>query len=277
MEKLKTTGKRGNGSVIYMPSSRAGEYAKWACNFYIGCSNNCDYCYCKRGVLSKTLGKPYTELKKAFKDEQDAFDRFKANVAKYLPELQKAGLFFTFTTDPMLKENRDLHWKAALYAVSQGITVKFLTKRADFIEHLDLERRSDEVKKRIAWGFTLTGLDNREPNASTNTERIAAMKRLHNMGFKTFASIEPVIIPLMSMDCIMQTRDFCDLYKIGLMSGHRDYSRKEIEDFVVRASDAIDMVGGKVYWKESVREFIGHEIECSAGVGSDYDLFNDEW
>ena len=83
---------RNSNNPIYLPNGKAGEYAKWACNFYIGCSNNCDYCYCKRGVLSKTLGKPYTELKKAFKDEQDAFDRFKANVAKYLPELQKAGI-----------------------------------------------------------------------------------------------------------------------------------------------------------------------------------------
>lgn len=268
---------RNGNNPLYMPNGKAGEYARWACNFYVGCSNDCDYCYCKRGVLSKTLGKPYTELKKAFKDEKDAFERFKSNVAKYLPELQKAGLFFTFTTDPMLKENRDLHWKAALYAISQGINVKFLTKRADFIEHLDLERRSDEVKRRIAWGFTLTGVDEREPNASSNTERIVTMKQLHDMGFKTFASIEPIIIPIRSMDCIMRTRDFCDLYKIGLMSGHKDYTLREVEEFVRQASDVIDIAGGRVYWKESVSEYIGCPIECSAGVSADYDMFAEEY
>ena len=40
--------KRFNGKAIYQPAARAAEYAKWACNFYVGCSNACTYCYCKR-------------------------------------------------------------------------------------------------------------------------------------------------------------------------------------------------------------------------------------
>ncbi|MBR1525189.1 MAG: radical SAM protein [Prevotella sp.] len=267
---------RNGNNPIYIPQGRAFEYARYACNFYVGCSNDCDYCYCKRGVLAKAMGKPYPTLKKCFVDEQDAFNRFKENVKRFLPELRANGLFFTFTSDPMLVETRDLHWKAALHAVEQGINVKILTKRADFIEHLELERLSDDVRKRIAWGFTLTGFDNREPHASTNAERIAAMKRLHDMGFKTFASIEPVIIPLRSLNCIMQTRDFCDLYKIGLMSGHKDYTRTEVEAFIKQANDVIDMAGGRVYWKESVSEFVGYPIECSCGVSADYDMFAEE-
>lgn len=41
-----------NGKAIYNPKGKAGEYSEWACNFYTGCSNNCQYCYCKRGVMS---------------------------------------------------------------------------------------------------------------------------------------------------------------------------------------------------------------------------------
>lgn len=29
------------GKAIYKPAGKAGEYAKYACNFYVGCSNDC--------------------------------------------------------------------------------------------------------------------------------------------------------------------------------------------------------------------------------------------
>lgn len=267
---------RNGNNPIYAPNGAAGEYAKFAANFYVGCSNDCDYCYCKRGVLGRAMGKPFVTLKKCFKDEEDALKQFLKNLDRYLPELKQSGLFFTFTTDPMLEETRMLHWAAATHAVSKGVNVKFLTKRADFIDALHLGDLTDEARKRIAWGFTLTGCDYMEKKSSSNAERMAAMKRLHEMGFKTFASIEPVINPFASFNCITQTVEYCDLYKIGLLSGKRDYSRNEIDEFVEKVNDTIDIAGKKVYWKDSVKEYIGRDIECSAGVGADYDLFADE-
>ena len=267
---------RNGNNPIYAPNGAAGEYAKFAANFYVGCSNDCDYCYCKRGVLGHAMGKPFVTLKKCFKDEEDALKQFIKNLDRYLPELKQSGLFFTFTTDPMLEETRMLHWAAATHAVSKGVNVKFLTKRADFIDALHLGDLTDEARKRIAWGFTLTGCDYMEKKSSSNAERMAAMKRLHELGFKTFASIEPVINPLSSYNCITQTVDYCDLYKIGLLSGKREYGRREIETFVERANTAIDMAGKKVYWKESVAEFLGYPIECYCGVNADFDLFTED-
>ena len=37
--------KEYHGKAIYQPSGKAAEYGEWACNFHIGCSNWCDYCY----------------------------------------------------------------------------------------------------------------------------------------------------------------------------------------------------------------------------------------
>lgn len=31
--------------IIYKPAGKAQEYSLWAANFYLGCSNNCSYCY----------------------------------------------------------------------------------------------------------------------------------------------------------------------------------------------------------------------------------------
>ena len=39
--------------MIYKPKGRAGEYADWAANLYLGCSHHCRYCYGAR-VLKMT-------------------------------------------------------------------------------------------------------------------------------------------------------------------------------------------------------------------------------
>lgn len=48
-----------HGKAIYQPSGKAAEYGEWACNFHIGCSNWCDYCYCSKalhpGLWSSTV------------------------------------------------------------------------------------------------------------------------------------------------------------------------------------------------------------------------------
>lgn len=64
--------KQFNGKAIYNPSGKAGEYSYWACNFYVGCSNMCEYCYCKKGILSNVVGQNKAQLKQCFKDETDA-------------------------------------------------------------------------------------------------------------------------------------------------------------------------------------------------------------
>ncbi len=61
--------KNFKGKAIYNPSGKAGEYSYWACNFYVGCSNGCEYCYCKKGILSGVMGQDKPQLKKCFKDE----------------------------------------------------------------------------------------------------------------------------------------------------------------------------------------------------------------
>lgn len=38
--------KRKNGKAIYQPAGKAGEYGTWGCNFYVGCLNDCEYCFC---------------------------------------------------------------------------------------------------------------------------------------------------------------------------------------------------------------------------------------
>ena len=282
-----------NGKAIYNPKGKAGEYAPWACNFYTGCSNDCEYCYCKRGFLSHVWD-DVPHLKKCFKDVTDALYIFEFELRKNLKALRKESIFFTFSSDPLLPEVKNTYYAAAACALSNGVPVQFLTKRADFVNDHFLQYNSF-ARKRIAFGFTLTGCDDKEPGASTNQERIEAMKILHERGFMTFASIEPIVDIEASKRMITETLGFCDLYKIGLMSGvKRDYYKDEdlrafmwwLADLYTerRIKGSVSLVNGlyrdqtmKIYIKQSIRDRLGDSQVINAiSVSSDYDIFRRE-
>ena len=280
-----------NGKAIYMPKGKAAEYAKYACNFYVGCSNDCAYCYCKRGVLGHSMGKPQATLKKCFKNFVHALETFNHELVSNLDELKRSGLFFTFSSDPFIEECKTLTIEAVSLAAAWHVPTKILTKRADFIKDIP-EIWYGELQKYIAFGFTLTGHDELEPGASTNAERIDAMRELHKQGFKTFASIEPIISLRESETMILLTLDCCNLYKIGLMSGKRNYTREQVATFcayvnsllakrnaVVRLHTDPPYNKPRVYWKDSVLEYLGESREqfcdCLFMVGANYNMFND--
>jgi len=283
--------KKFKGKAIYNPSGKAGEYSYWACNFYVGCSNGCEYCYCKKGVLACAMGSNVPTLKKCFKDEQHALEIFEKELKANLPELQKHGLFFTFTSDPFLKETEYLTTKAMSICANNNVPVKILTKRADFFKtsywgiHLLDKTHGFSKHTIIAIGFTLTGHDELETNASTNSERIKAMRKLHDAGFKTWASIEPVIDFESSLQMICATYGFCDLYKVGLMSGKK-YDKDEANFFVrnlVYDFTADCEFGNypinkeqKFYFKDSLLKQAGidrSELPSNC-VNRDYNIFN---
>lgn len=271
-----------NGKAIYNPSGKAGEYAKFACNFYTGCSNGCEYCYLKKGIGKKWLGGNTPTLKKCFRNEEHAikvyFDElFDKNTGLPKADIKEHGIFFTFTSDPCLPQTAPLNFAVINQTLSLGVPVKMLTKCTSWI---DTEQGANLLanpmaKYRLAVGFTLTGRDHLEPYAAPHAERVQAIRRIHDMGILTFASIEPIIDSEYSMLCILDTLGFCDLYKIGLMSGKRDYDKTELRYFIDNANGFIGEAGAKVYWKDSIRKFVGEDYFCftPAIVDDDYNIF----
>lgn len=273
--------KRFKGKAIYNPSGKAGEYSYWACNFYVGCSNGCQYCYLKKGIGKAVLGGDKPTLKKCFRNEQHAIEVFFKELYDPTTEAPKAdikehGLFFTFSSDPCLPQTQTLNFAVITTCLLLQVPIKILTKCTDWIDTEQGHQLLNNPNARhyLAVGFTLTGHDEIEPNAASNDARIEAMKRIHKMGIRTFASIEPIVSLERSLACIEKTLGHCDLYKIGLMSGKQDYGKEALRMFVGRASMRINMAKSKVYWKESVRSYLGREIKCAAGVGRDYNIFN---
>ena len=250
--------------AIYKPKGKAGEYAEWACNLYVGCSNDCSYCYCKRGVLAHAMGGPVPKLKSCFRDEDHALEVFIKELEANLAELQKSSLFFTFSSDPMIPETRELNWDCIVQSVIRDVHVQVLTKNADFIHDPRIgisgfgpfgAVKGSKIFDMIAWGFTLTGHDELEPGASITEERIEAMRMLHNAGYRTFASLEPVVDPVSTLAMFNLTKGCCDLFKVGLMSGvSKDYYDKSE---VRRMAETIAESGKPVYFKKSITDYLG--------------------
>jgi DNA repair photolyase len=259
--------KNFKGKAIYNPSGKAGEYSYWAVNFYNGCSARCEYCYNRHGITAKVLGADKPTLKKCLKDEDTALQIFVKEADVNRAELQEHGLFFNFVSDPCLPETFSLNSKAWIYCYFKNIPVKILTKQTWWLDKF-------EGNTNMAIGFTLTGHDELEPGAATNQERVEAMKKLHNVGFKTWASIEPIIDVESSIDMIDEICNHVDLIKIGLQSGKK-YRKPELVEMYHRTCFLAEVYGFKVYFKDSFIEQarLNRESMPEFCVTRDYNIF----
>jgi len=261
------------GKAIYNPSGKAGEYSYWACNFYKGCSGMCTYCFNKKGILKAVLGGDKPELKSCFADVNDAEATFLKEFRANIEELKAHGLFFSFTSD-FFPGTSELLIFAIETCLLNFVPVKILTKQTDWITN-DFIERLDNLHREIAFGFTLTGHDEMEQGCASNQSRIRKMSFLNILGFLTWASIEPIIDYKSSLQMIKQTRNCCDLYKIGLKSGEH-YDSSEIQEFM---ADVHSLIPFKpIYWKDSLINQAKIKRKDLRGncVDRDYNIFQNK-
>ncbi|MBQ3828315.1 MAG: hypothetical protein II812_09220 [Prevotella sp.] len=307
------------GKCLYTPAGAAREYAAIGCNFFRGCPFQCDYCYNRKGVVAPVMGIDHVVLEDCFtkkerrpikyrkdyiSDETYAMIVFKKELERNIDYFRKTGVFFSFSTDPMLEDTHHLTWRAANVAVQNGVPVTILTKCAEtfnflvdwFDKDVDFHKGCKEL---IAFGFTLTGRDDLEEGAkkhySSNKERIEAMKKLKNQGYKVWASIEPIVDFSSSLKMIRESLPYCDHYKIGLMSKRSKtlppYTIEGCKDFVFDVDHELlsaysEKRTGKLikaYWKESVRRFVSNDPftmqiinNSPASVSRDWSIFTNK-
>lgn len=246
------------GALIYQPQGAAGEYAKWAINFYHGCSNGCTYCYNRRGVLSHVFGdKP--ELAAPIVKERDkylnwymkensltAHDAIPQKVIRDATDTaaiiivvedimrigedvirEDGGIFFSFTCDPFDPDiDADMLRMIVFVLLDRQIPVTILTKNVDWLENDKwkdfLEPDTDcpdNLLRDLTIGFTITGKDKLEPNAPSTEKRIEALRKLHDeYKIKTFVSLEPITSIHTASEVIKKTYEIADGIRIGAQS-----------------------------------------------------------
>lgn len=260
--------------ILSRPKKNAEEYGRWAVNPYVGCSHGCLYCYLRKGPSGKYLGQDHPVLKKGVVSNDHAYHLAMAEIIEHKDEIiRDGGLFMTFTSDPMCEQCRKTFWPIIVSSVQENVPVMVLTKSGNFwnCEEYYWLRSLTEKRSLAAFGWTLTGHDELEPNAMTNDQRIASMNIISSEGFRVWASIEPVIDFDSSFRMIQQALDAgCQHFKIGLMTEHTKVCRRGftlggttfepydparclafVQDVMQQTRDR-----ATVYWKQSFRDFL---------------------
>jgi len=108
-----------------------------------------------------------------------------------------------------------------------------------------------------------------EPGAALPSERIEALRELHESGVKTWVSIEPVIDPEQSLEMIGRSLPYVDAYKVGRWNHD---ARANAIDWAAFGRAAVDMIrasGRALYVKVDLRPYFGNGYLCKEECDSD--------
>ena len=230
--------------LIYEPKGKAREYSPLALNIYTGgCEHECTYCYCKNITAWGKTPKV----------------RSLAGLEKEAAKVREQVLL-SFMSDPYaLIESTARNTRKALDILrSAECSVAILTKGGTrCLQDLDLFRNWPSA--RIKVGATLTFISDEpslehEPGAALPKDRIEALRRLHEAGVRTWASIEPVIDPVESLAVIEASLPYTDAYKVGKLN-HKASSTNWTA-FAYHAINMIRDAGKALYVKEDLRKHV---------------------
>lgn len=207
------------------------EYGDYTINIAEGCAHGCKYpCYAM--LLAKRFGKikSYEEWCEP-KLVANSLELLDNEIPKLKGKIKSVQL--CFTTDPFMygyDEIQKMSVKCIKKLNSSGIKCIVLTKGI-------LPQELAKLSKENEYGITLISLNDdfrkeMEPFSAPYNERINALKRLHDSGYKTWVSIEPYPTPnIIDQDfCkILETVRFVDRIIFGrlnynkLVSAYKNY------------------------------------------------------
>lgn len=207
-------------SMLYQTGVEYGDYTM---NHVQGCAHGCRYpCYAY--LLKKRFGQ--------IKDYENWLEPYLVSntlelLDKEIPRLRDKikSVQLCFTTDPFMNGYPEVTAMsiAAIRKLNEaGIKCITLTKSLLPIEFAELSKENEH-------GITLITLDEiyreqMEPGAVPCAERLAALRALHDAGFKTWISIEPYPTPNMveqDLHEILDAVSFVD----RIIFGRTNYSK----------------------------------------------------
>lgn len=258
---------------------------EWNISYYSGCSNKCTYCYVK--ICNEELWNRSDDpvLNPIFEDEEDAINALKSDLLSLTKEelldIQKRGVTFSFFTDPLLEETKSLTMKASNLLLSKNIPVKILTKTANF----DSKEISFPIhlRHKVAFGFSITDEDKKEPGASPSQDRILQLIKLHNEGYLTFVNIEPIFKFKKAIEIFKKVFPYTDIIRLGTFNNTtpKDMSDEEFVNELIKISNDYSTENNippialpKVYLKFNLYHFLFKEenklVYVKTGKGYNY-------
>ena len=228
-------------AAIYEPKGAAREYSPLALNYIKGCDHGCVYCYVPR--MMKRFNAGYVHSNVYIKEEKDLLREIRASARKHADSPKQ--VFLSFLTDPYSHFNKEtkLTRKVLEILYEHRIPVSILSKGGlNIIEDLDIIKKFGP-NIQVGGSLTFTKLEDQEKwekSSSHPMEKIEALRILHKHGVRTWASMEPVIIPEQSLEIMELGHKFIDGFKIGKLN---HLPKQEIKvDYQQFLTDAVSIM-----------------------------------
>jgi len=241
-------------SIIYEPRGKAREYCELAANLYRGCSHRCSYCYAPATLYmtKENFYRPTARIGVIEKFERDA--AFLESIG------EKRPILLSFTTDPYqpLDVKERLTRQAIRILHQHKLKVSILTKGGKRSERdFDLLSQHPELSE---YGATLVFTDETyrreiERGAATTEDRIESIKKAHDLGIFTYASLEPVWVPEQTLKLIDLTKDCIDFYKVGKLNYNSHQKTVDWKRFKYEVISKLEYYGRKYYIKNDLQKY----------------------
>ena len=227
-------------SMLYLTGVEYGDYTM---NHVQGCAHGCMYpCYAY--MMKKRFGQvnTYEEWVEPYL-VSNTLELLDAEIPRLKSKIKSVQL--CFSTDPFMYEYDEI-CKMSIAAIRKlnaaGVKCVVLTKGI-------LPEQLSELSDENEYGITLVTLNEEyrskiEPGAAPIQERIAALRRLHDLGCRTWVSMEPYPTPNLieqELDEILEEISFVDKIIFGRTNyskevtaykTHRDYYNQKAQEVI---------------------------------------------
>ncbi len=234
-------------NTIYETKGRAREYNELALNIYNGCENECLYCY-----VPQIMHKTREDFKKVFPRKQ-----ILTEVRKEVHKHSGKKVLLSFASDPypLIEKEYELTRKILQLFLEAKIIPVILTKSNYADRDFDILKEAGGQ-----YGATLTFIDKAEslkwePHAAVPDKRLFNLKKAHNMGIKTWVSLEPVIKPSETLGLIDLSYGYVDEYKVGKLNYLPEAKRIDWDWFLQLVTDKLEKYNKKYYIKQDLRMY----------------------
>jgi DNA repair photolyase len=240
-------------AIIYEPKGRAREYAALAANLYSGCTHGCEYCYVP-DILSRAPG----EYHQQGQPRPNVLQQLERD-ARTIGKTDQHPVLLSFSTDPYQPADDQYRLtRSAIEILHQhGICVQVLTKGGTrAVKDFDLLTDQDAFASTLT--FTSDEDSKRwEPGAALPADRYAALEEAHGRGIETWVSLEPVVDPEQTLQIILDTHKYVDLFKVGMLNHHAAGARTDWRHFAELAVELLRRLGKDYYLKRDLCEHAG--------------------
>ena len=246
--------------VIYEPKGKAREYAELAVNLFETCWHGCQYCYAPR-VLHK---KP-EEFFAPTRPRKDIIPKIISDARQLQATDDQREILLCFTSDPYQTDVRvnDINRYTTRAAVRElleaNLNITILTKGG--LSSLWDLALLEEHKFQVRYGTSLVfSCDHDchiwEPNAAPTSERIQALKTVHDKGIRTGVSFVPQWSKVDALRLIEKTHHFTDKYMVGKLNYHPHAYEVDWSDYTKAVVLKLQHLGKEFYIKKDLRVFL---------------------